>query len=118
VGPGSGSNSVWAKPSFGSSVLGRAAAKPSEPSSTSFQGNLFADVDPSRQVEVSRQVQIRQQNYAQAVKQMNEVRMSADPGVTSFPIMKTFGDITSASGNDMVGFCLWICRYIEVLTAV
>lgn len=96
MGPGRGS--VWAKGGLGSSVLGKPAAG-------AQQGKLFGDVDPSRQMELSRQVQVRQQQFALAVKKMNEVRLGAGTADGSvFPVMKVFGDITGASGNDMVGF--------------
>jgi nuclear pore complex protein Nup93 len=104
VGPG-GPASVWAKSSMGGSVLGRSLSRSiTETSNTNFQGSLFADVDASRQVEISRQVQLRQQSYARAVKRMNETRLGADPGVGNFSIMKEFSELTGASGNDMVSF--------------
>lgn len=114
VGPGGGmgSSSVWAKSSMGGSVLGRsiaarpAAAGAADPyASSSYQGSLFADVDSSMQVELSRQVQLRQQRFSQAVKQLNESRMGSDPASANFPLMKTFGNLTGASGKDIVCFC-------------
>jgi nuclear pore complex protein Nup93 len=109
IGPGGGlgTNSVWAKSNMGGSVLGKpVATRPAEPSTTRYQGNLFADVDSSMQVELSRQVQQRQQRFSQAVKQLNETRLLADPGSGSFPLMKAFGEITGASGKDMVSLVL------------
>ena len=81
---GLGTNSVWAKSTMGASVLGKSVSRPAEPDAA-FQHSLFADVDSSKQVELSRPVQIRQQRYAQAVKQLNETRLSADPGAGCFP---------------------------------
>lgn len=113
VGPGGGlgSSSVWAKSSMGGSVLGKsiaarpAAAGAADPyASSSYQGGLFADVDSSMQVELSRQVQLRQQRFSQAVKQLNESRMGSDPASANFPLMKTFGNLTGASGKDLVCF--------------
>lgn len=107
--------SVWAKSTIGNSVLGKsmgpgrqsmmASTHPgnttdsvlNKPATTS----LFGDIDPERQLEMSRQVQQRQAEYAEAVKQMNEMRLSARPGQV-FPVIKTFGDITAKSGNDML----------------
>ncbi|KAF8543439.1 Nup93/Nic96-domain-containing protein [Trichophaea hybrida] len=105
VGPGGslGTNSVWAKSNMGGSVLGKSVAtRPAEASATRYQGNLFTDVDSSMQVELSRQVQQRQQRFSQAVKQLNDTRLVADPGSGSFPLMKAFGEITGASGKDML----------------
>jgi len=105
VGPGGnlGTNSVWAKSSMGQSVLGKSVtARPAEPTASMYQGSLFADVDSSTQAELSRPVQLRQQRYAQAVKKLNLTRLSATPGSGSFAIMKEFGDLTGATGGDMV----------------
>lgn len=101
VGSGLGTNSVWAKSTMGGSVLGKSVSRPAEPAATN-QSSLFADVDSSKQVELSRPVQIRQQRYAQAVKLLNETRLTADPGSGSFPLMGKFGDITAGSGTDML----------------
>lgn len=100
-GPGAaGRGSVWAKGGMGGSVFGKSAATVAGVPA----GKLFSDVDPTRQMELSRQVQVRQQQFAMAVKRMNEVRLRAGTADGSvFPIMKMFGDITGTSGNDMVG---------------
>lgn len=100
-GPGKGS--VWAKNTLGTSVFGRPTATTAAAGATA--GKLFSDIDPTRQMELNRQVQLRQQQFALAVKKMNEVRLGAGTADGSvFPVMKVFGDITGASGNDMVGF--------------
>jgi hypothetical protein len=66
---------------------------------------MFADIDPGRQLELSRQAQSRQQNFGLAVKKMNEVRLEAGTAAGGiFPIMKAFGDITGESGGDVVSF--------------
>ncbi|KAL7276192.1 nuclear pore complex subunit [Rhizina undulata] len=102
VSGGSFSQSIWAKSAMGTSVLGRSTVGPSA-SATGYQGSLFPDIDPSRQIEMSRPVQIRQQQFATAVKNMNEVRQGAvNAHGANFPVMKTFADITSKSGNDML----------------
>lgn len=101
-GPGAtGRGSVWARSAMGNSVLGRSTTANMAGAPA---GKLFSDIDPSRQMELSRQVQLRQQQLALAVKRMNEVRLGAGTADGSiFPVMKVFGDITGASGNDMVG---------------
>lgn len=102
-GNGLPTNTVWAKANFGQSVLGKSMAiKPVEASSTTYQGSLFSDVDSSMQVELSKQTQQRQQRFSGAVKQLNETRLRQDPSQGSFPLMKTFADITAASGKDML----------------
>lgn len=100
-GPGvAGRGSVWAKSTMGTSVLGRPTAANTTGASTA---KLFTDVDPARQNDMSRQVQLRQKQFSAAVKRLNEARLEngADGGI--YPVMKVFGDVTGASGNDMVG---------------
>lgn len=101
-GPGRGlQTSVWSKSTLGNSVLGRST---SAATSSGHQGTLFGDIDPGRQLELSRQVQVRQQRYALAIRHMNEVRLESGNAARGiFPVMKTFGDITSESGTDLVG---------------
>ena len=100
-GPGRGQMSVWSKSTLGNSVLGRS---PSASTSGGHQGTLFSDIDPGRQLELSRQVQVRQQHYALAIRHMNEVRLESGNAARGiFPVMKTFGDITGESGTDLVG---------------
>ncbi|KAI5838969.1 Nup93/Nic96-domain-containing protein [Morchella snyderi] len=104
-GPGvAGRGSVWAKSTMGTSVLGRPTAANTTGASTA---KLFTDVDPARQNDMSRQVQLRQKQFSAAVKRLNEVRLEngADGGI--YPVMKVFGDITGASGNDMLTLQLY-----------
>lgn len=105
IGPGHGvsTNSVWAKSTMGSSVLGRSVSRQPQQDQVGMgpQGSLFADVDMSTQLDLSRQIQYRQQQFAGAVGKMNETRLNAKPGEV-FPVMQTFGKITEESGNDMV----------------
>lgn len=112
-GPGKGS--VWAKSTLGTSVFGRPTAA-TNAAGVATTGKLFSDIDPTRQMELNRQVQLRQQQFALAVKKMNEVRLSAGTADGSvFPVMKVFGDITGASGNDMVSFPIsrWEAWWLE-----
>lgn len=104
VGPGTGlsSNSVWAKSAMGNSVMGKSMARPAEGAAPTYQTNLFTDLDASRQVELSRQVQQRQQAYGKVVKDLNEARLKSGSGASTYPILKRFGDITQGSGTDML----------------
>ncbi|KAG0133492.1 Nup93/Nic96-domain-containing protein [Tuber indicum] len=100
-GPGRGlQTSVWSKTTLGNSVLGRST---SAAASSGHQGTLFGDIDPGRQLELSRQVQVRQQHYTLAIRRMNEVRLESGNAARGvFPVMKTFGDITGKSGTDLL----------------
>jgi len=102
-----GTNSVWAKSNLEQSVLGKSvSARPAEQPSSVYQGTLFADVDPSTQAELTKPVQLRQQRYSQAVKKLNLTRLSTTPASGNFAIMKEFGDLTRASGDDMVSHAI------------
>lgn len=104
VGPGSKPQAgVWSKSTLGNSVLGRSA---SGTPAGGHQGGTFADIDPGRQLELSRQAQTRQQNFALAVKKMNEARSEAGTASSGISVMKAFGDITSESGSDLVGLAV------------
>lgn len=103
AGNGTNRSSVWAKSSIGGSVLGMSCA---EQVPGAYIGNLFADVDTSRQMELSRPVQLRREQYGEAIQQMNEMRLGLNsPGGGTFPVLNTFAALTEASGNDMV--CLY-----------
>lgn len=93
AGPGAqgnvyGTGSVWAQTAT-ASVYGRA---------TQAGLKAFTDVDHSRQLSMSRPVQLRQQNYAIVVRQLNEARLSGSP----FPILNKFQEVTAGSGSDVV----------------
>ena len=87
----SGSTSVWVR-SVATSILG----KPVQ----SATGFIFTDVDPSRQLSISRPVQIRQQNYAVVVRHLNEARLGGAP----FPILHKLEETTANSGGDVVRY--------------
>ena len=87
-----GTSSVWAR-AAGSSILGR----PSQ----AAPGSLFADIDPARQMTISKSVQIRQQNYAIIIRRLNEARLSGAP----IPVLKQFQEATESSGSDLVSQC-------------
>ena len=83
------STSVWAR-SATHSILARPTPAPS--------GSIFADVDPSKQLTMSRPVLIRQQNYAGVVRQLNEGRLAGSP----YPILHKFEGVSRESGSDVV----------------
>jgi len=89
-----GSTSVWAH-SAAHSILARPTPAPS--------GLIFADVDPSKQLTISRPVQIRQQNYAGVVRQLNEARVAGPP----YPILHKFENVSQGSGADVVRCTLY-----------
>lgn len=86
------SGSIWSK-SLGSSILGKTRGPAS-----AQQAGLFADVDPSKHMQISRPVQLRQQSYAMAVRELNEARVAKN----NYPIIQKFADITRKSGSDVV----------------
>lgn len=87
----SGSTSVWVR-SAATSILG----KPVQAAT----GFIFTDVDPSRQLSISRPIQARQQNYAVVVRHLNEARLVGAP----FPILHKFEETTANSGGDVVSY--------------
>jgi len=94
------STSVWAR-SAAHSILARPAPAPS--------GSIFADVDPSKQLTMSRPVQIRQQNYAGIIRQLNEGRLTGSP----YPILHKCEEVSQGSGSDVVS-----CHYILTEEAI
>lgn len=93
--PDFGRASTWGRSSFSATAFGKSVAPPTE---VETKPSAFVDIDSSKQLDVTRQVETRQAKDVEVIRGLNVARLSKNP----FGLIGALQKTTEGSGSDVL----------------